>query len=193
MKRCKKCGAVKPMSDFHRDAAANDGRRNECKVCNLAAQTAKRRANPQANRDRVRQWQRANPEKVAARRAAYVASGWRSISNRKSHLKRRFGLTLEQYDEMLRSQGGGCALCGRAPREGKALHVDHDHETGRVRGLLCFTCNNALGDFEDDPVRLREAARYVEAFEPSLEPLIRKRLDELKAMTPAWERAEAGR
>lgn len=189
MKRCRKCGALKPLSDFHRDSAARDGRRNDCKVCNLAAQAAKRRMNPQANRDRVRQWQLANPEKVAARRAAYTASGRRSISNRKSHLKRRFGLTLEQYEKMLRSQGGGCALCNRPPRARSALHVDHDHATGRVRGLLCFTCNNALGDFDDDPVRLREAASYVESFEPPLDPLIRRRVEELKRMRLAKEGA----
>lgn len=179
---------LKPLDEFHRDSAAPDGRRNECKVCNLAAQAAKRRANPQANRDRVRQWQLANPEKVAARRAACTSSGRRSVSNRKSHLKRRFGLTLEQYDEMLKSQGGGCALCKRPPPARSALHVDHDHETGRVRGLLCFTCNNALGDFEDDAVRLREAARYVESYEPSLEPLIRRRVEELKRVRLAGER-----
>ena len=88
---------------------------------------------------------------------------------------------------MLAAQGGVCALCHRPPLAGKTLHVDHDHATGRVRGVLCFTCNNALGDFEDDPGRLRGAASYLESFIPPC-PAVQRRIDELKAMRPAWER-----
>ena len=59
---------------------------------------------------------------------------------------------------MLAAQDGLCAICGTAP----AAHVDHDHETGAVRQLLCFHCNGGLGQFRDDPVVLRAAADYVE-------------------------------
>ena len=61
----------------------------------------------------------------------------------------------------LAEQGGGCAVCGRPPKEGKSLHVDHDHETGYVRGLLCFSCNAALGHFQDDLDRIDAALIYV--------------------------------
>lgn len=61
---------------------------------------------------------------------------------------RKFGITIEQYEEMLVRQDGGCAICGRPPGR-ISLHVDHDHETNRVGGLLCFRCNNSLGDFVD--------------------------------------------
>lgn len=74
---------------------------------------------------------------------------------------RKFGLTMEQYGAMLEAQGGGCFICGRPPREDSSLHVDHDHLTGRVRGILCFCCNNALADLQDDPALLRKAASYV--------------------------------
>ncbi|HEX2274977.1 MAG TPA: endonuclease VII domain-containing protein [Acidimicrobiales bacterium] len=188
MKRCVKCGEMKPLFEFYRMAGMRDGHRNDCKQCNLAYQAAKRHANPQPNRDRARRWQQANPERVAAHAAAYRASGRKRISDRKSYLKRRFGLTIEEDESMLQAQNAVCALCHRPPRAGSALHVDHDHETGRVRGLLCFTCNNALGDFEDDAVRLREAARYVESYEPPLEPLIRRRVEELKRVRLAGER-----
>jgi len=60
---------------------------------------------------------------------------------RKNALKRRYGITPEQYDLMLERQGGGCAICGRLPKPGRRLAVDHDHATKRVRGLLCFQCN----------------------------------------------------
>ena len=74
---------------------------------------------------------------------------------------RKYGMTIEQYDAMLETQGGGCSICGRPPRVDISLHVDHDHSTGRVRGILCFCCNNALADFQDDPELLRKAAGYV--------------------------------
>ena len=74
---------------------------------------------------------------------------------------RKYGMTIEQYDAMLLAQGGGCFICGRPPREDISLHVDHDHSTGKVRGILCFCCNNALADFHEDPEFLKKAASYV--------------------------------
>ncbi len=59
---------------------------------------------------------------------------------------------------MLAAQHGVCAICQTAP----AIHVDHDHRTGQIRGLLCFRCNAALGQLADDPLVLRRAARYLE-------------------------------
>jgi hypothetical protein len=78
--------------------------------------------------------------------------------SRTYHLKRRYGISAEDADAMLEGQGGLCAICRRAP----AAHVDHDHETGAVRALLCFNCNGGLGQFKDDPLILRAAADYVE-------------------------------
>ena len=80
--------------------------------------------------------------------------------SRTYHLKRRYGTTAEGADAMLEAQGGLCAICQVAP----AVHVDHDHATGAVRALLCFTCNGGLGQFRDDPYLLRVAAFYVEGY-----------------------------
>ncbi len=74
------------------------------------------------------------------------------------HLRRRYGITAEEADAMLAAQDGLCAVCRKAP----AAHVDHDHDTGRVRQLLCFDCNGGLGQFKDDPEVMRAAAAYVE-------------------------------
>lgn len=74
------------------------------------------------------------------------------------HLRRRYGITAETADLMFAEQGGLCAIC----QEAAAEHVDHDHETGAVRALLCFNCNGGLGQFRDDPAVLRAAADYVE-------------------------------
>lgn len=85
-------------------------------------------------------------------------------------LRDKFGLTRAQFDELLASQGGGCAICGTKNgmvRRGKELRlvVDHCHTTGRVRGILCNSCNNGLGRFKDDPKLLRRAAEYIESTE----------------------------
>ncbi len=134
-------------------------------------------ADPEPGRERARRWKRENPERDAARQAAYRASGKKRVSNRKSHLKRKFGITLAEYDRLLASQEGGCAICERPPREDSALHVDHEHGTGRIRGLLCFRCNNALGDLDDDHDRLVRALDYLGPVPK--EPAVERRLAEL--------------
>lgn len=75
-------------------------------------------------------------------------------------------MTEAELDELLASQAGVCVICLAAP----AAHVDHDHETGKVRGVLCFNCNSALGKLRDSPDVLRRAIAYVEgnAWKPTL-------------------------
>lgn len=111
-------------------------------------------------------WKKSNPSKD---KAAY-ARGWRRENPRKSRsidLKKMFGITIEQYDEMLRDQGGVCKICGEAERRADGagrytnLSVDHCHSTGRVRGLLCSSCNRGLGFFKDRPDLIDAAAAYL--------------------------------
>ena len=161
MKRCKKCGALKPLDEFYRCAGTRDGHRGDCKPCNLAAKHDRYMANPAKVKAQVKRWQQANAERVNATQRLRRAKPEVKLQARAAHLMRKFGLTLEEYDAMLEAQGGGCFICGRPPREDISLHVDHDHSTGRVRGILCFSCNNALADFQDDPSLLRKAACYV--------------------------------
>lgn len=82
-------------------------------------------------------------------------------AQRNGHYKRKFGITLQDFNEMNERQGGLCAICRRLPGK-RSLHVDHDHITGEVRGLLCYNCNRALGDLREDPVLIRAAIRYLE-------------------------------
>jgi len=77
--------------------------------------------------------------------------------SRTYHLQKRYGITAAEADAMLEAQGGMCAICEVEP----AVHVDHDHVSGRVRGMLCFNCNGGLGNFRDDPLFLYAAAEYV--------------------------------
>ena len=77
---------------------------------------------------------------------------------RESYFRRKYGLSQEDLADHLERQLGVCCICLRRP----AVHVDHDHVTGTVRGVLCFTCNAALGQLQDDPAIMRRAAAYVE-------------------------------
>src|SRR6185312_12520919 len=111
----------------------------------------------------AKDWAVANPDKRDAQRL------------------RKFGLTPVERDRLLAEQGGGCAVCGermsrdKDPRTGKQrrLHVDHCHRTGRVRGLLCASCNLGLGKFQDDPSRLERAAEYLRRTMRTVDRLVR--------------------
>lgn len=88
------------------------------------------------------------PEERAAlvvKQLAYSRTPAGRATQRRSHIKGRYGITSDQYDKMLADQGGTCALC---PNEispyGRRLSIDHDHVTGRVRGILCLRCNNQI-------------------------------------------------
>jgi hypothetical protein len=120
-------------------------------------QLAKRKAWYAKNRDgqlvKMKAYHAANREKILARRKANPRKilAWR--------LGHEYGLSLEAYETMLTSQGGACAICRT---QMKNPHVDHDHQTGNVRGLLCFRCNPAVGLFRDNAVVIRSAAEYLE-------------------------------
>ena len=88
-------------------------------------------------------------------------------SKREYALKDNYGIGLQEYEEMLRQQGGRCAICEaiEADVRGCRLHVDHCHATGAVRGLLCSNCNHGLGKFADLPERLEQAALYLRSHE----------------------------
>jgi hypothetical protein len=81
---------------------------------------------------------------------------------RRQSLKYNFGITLEEYDALFDSQDGKCAIC-LLPPSGRQLAVDHDHKTGKIRGLLCTKCNVALGLLNDDIGRLFLAIEYLKS------------------------------
>lgn len=94
-------------------------------------------------------------------------AGW----NNRSHeyfLKYRYGITLADYETLLESQRGRCAICDTSKPGGNLTKwsVDHCHDSAKVRGLLCAACNMGIGQFGDDPARLRAAADYIERRRP---------------------------
>ena len=93
-----------------------------------------------------------------------------SSSVRSQYLKRQYGLTFEEFDAMLSSQENACAICGtKQPSKNRGrtrrFHVDHCHKTGKVRGLLCKSCNIALGEIEDNIHTLKSMIQYLESHE----------------------------
>ena len=93
-----------------------------------------------------------------ARRA--LCAGCVRTADRHRRLASKYGMTPGDLQALVASQGFACAICHEAPDSGPV--VDHDHATGRVRGALCGRCNVGLGQFAEDPVRLRAAATYLE-------------------------------
>lgn len=93
-------------------------------------------------------------------RVAWAKKNPESVEN--GRLKRRFGISLDEYNDIFSKQEGRCAICGRHQSEFDiAFDVDHDHKTGKVRGLLCRYCNTSLGHFKDDTSILQKAIDYL--------------------------------
>lgn len=117
-----------------------------------------------AYKKRAAEWQREyrqrHPDKIAAQKKRYKESGY----TRDSHLRREYGITLEQFNAQFAKQGGACAVCRTGdPGHKRGWCADHSHVTGKFRGVLCNACNIALGAMKDNPVILKNAAFYLEA------------------------------
>jgi hypothetical protein len=97
------------------------------------------------NARRNREWYRKNPDRI-----------------HNTVLLQKFGITKAAYDALLLAQNGVCAICDKECKSGRRLAVDHCHSTGKVRGLLCIKCNNALGKVDDSPRILRRMIDYLE-------------------------------
>jgi hypothetical protein len=110
----------------------------------------------------MREWREKNREKHNAyARAAYARNRDKpehKAARDRWHMVSKYGITPDDYDNMLEEQSWGCAICGRPPGE-RRLHIDHCHKTGKVRGLLCTRCNTCLAWFEDHKDK---AADYID-------------------------------
>lgn len=139
--KCSVCGIEKPNSDFYKTKRKelNRGRfyTSHCKLCN----------------------------------SKYRKDGYSSSDKRRKYMvKRDFGLEWETYQNMFEKQGGCCAICGipeSSLKHGKTkrLSVDHDHQTGDVRGLLCYKCNTAIGMLSDSIDLVEKSLNYLKKYE----------------------------
>lgn len=104
-------------------------------------------------------WYQANLEYARERARSYRAQHLEAELARS--LRRSFGLSVDQYSDMMAAQNGVCAICGGKNKHGRRLFVDHDHKTGEIRALLCRNCNNALGMVDDQVGILEKMIHYL--------------------------------
>lgn len=136
---CTRCKIAKLPNQFYKRATSSNGIDSQCKDCERAV---------------FSNWQKQNPERLIRK-------------DQRHRLRLKYGLSLVEYDRLLAQQNHLCAICLRPERRlnrtGKpmSLSVDHDHVTGRIRGLLCKACNSAIGLFEDDGAIAERAALYL--------------------------------
>ena len=145
-KKCKKCGET----DFYKSGG--------CKNCVKARNNKYRAEHPEEARARHKKYHAEHREEHCAYNKKHYAEHREEA--RAIALMRNYGITIEEYDNMFAAQNGICAICGK-PQNGKRLFVDHNHETDKVRGLLCQNCNIALGHMGDDAQLLIKAIDYL--------------------------------
>nr|WP_243879052.1 endonuclease VII domain-containing protein [Streptomyces sp. KS 21] len=171
VKRCARCGGCKPHREFAPRRANLDGLQRHCRDCGAESHSKRAAAMGRQPRLTVQEGHKhclgcgeVKPHSEWHRNGSAVdglatrCKACRVVDGRVGHLKRAYGITEAERDEMVAAQGGLCCICLKAP----AVHVDHCHETGRVRGVLCFNCNSAIGKLGDDPDILRRAISYLE-------------------------------
>mgnify|MGYP001264807357 CR=1 FL=1 len=168
MKRCTKCGIEKEVIQFGLDKSRPDGLRVWCRVCtNFANREYYKTPGVKL---RMRAYQRSLRYKTAKRIqaiAAYRANPTIRSQRKGKDLSRKYGITAEEYARMEKMQNGVCAICGKPEtirhQNGAVcqLSVDHDHDTGRIRGLLCKKCNQGLGYFMESCLVLENAIHYL--------------------------------
>lgn len=177
MKQCPDCQVEKPVTEFGLNKSRPDGLQHYCRPCYAARSKSSYEARRRAAGKRVRadvvvpegmkycnDCENVQPvddfrenRHLKTGRSPYCRT-CHAKRDAAHHLRKHYGLTPEEFEALVAAQRGSCAICETRP----AVHVDHDHLTGSVRGVLCFPCNVALGHLKDDPLLFRKASAYLE-------------------------------
>lgn len=146
---CTKCKEPKPEAAFGKSKDKRNGFLSWCRKCSAKSSSAWQKRNLKEAYQQIREAKLRKPELYKA-------------SSRRGYLRRTYGLTEAQYSKMVEKQKGLCGICEKKSK--RRLHVDHCHQTGIIRGLLCLQCNTALGKFQESPVVLSLAIIYLNTF-----------------------------
>lgn len=168
LKTCTGCKVEKSLDCFTKRKSGADGINSKCRECTSAANRAAYALNAEKRRNRMAEFRKSNPDAV---------KNWRKIANvRRANkqsidsLFRLYGVTKEQYNEILERQNGKCAICLSESSNQinmTRLVLDHCHDTGKPRGLLCNRCNTGLGMFRDRVETVLKAVDYLRSFASS--------------------------
>ena len=165
MKICTKCNKKQELSEYTKDEIQKSGLRPSCRSCDKLRfdPISKKKYNQRYYQENKDKYARVTEEQKQKQREScrrYMKNN--SVTMRNSYLKRSYGITADEYNDMFIMQGGRCAICGMHQCEFKRrLGVDHDHETGVNRGLLCHKCNTAIGSLGDNIKLLQNAIKYL--------------------------------
>lgn len=177
-KTCGACGRTLPKTEFHKNKRRKDGHEPRCKMCRRRVKYVDLEVEKGVTKrctvcgivQPLNGFYKLNrkPEGEAkyhskckpCDRQKRKEYGYKTDSVLNRTLIDKYGITLVQYHELLKEQGGKCKICGKEPKK-RRLAVDHCHENGHVRGLLCGHCNTALGGFRDKPGNLVRAYCYL--------------------------------
>ena len=162
-KRCSACHKIFPTTAnyFHRNKNKKDGLQGQCKTCKSIVDAAYRLT--PGRKTSLRNYGTSEKGKSAAKRYAQSPKG--VLAAREKKYKNRYGMVIKEFNLMFDAQKGCCFICGiHQSKLNQRLHIDHDHETGQIRKLLCLNCNRGLGYFKDSTKSLYKAIAYLKKY-----------------------------
>lgn len=152
MKTCIRCLETKSLDQFYPAKTSRDKLQSTCKKCDLQKTAERQKANPEACRAKTKRWQIKNFALIKQKRKLI----------KDSLMCAKYQITQEYRNQLLEKQSGLCAICRVvAHTSRKPLHIDHDHVTGKVRGLLCHSCNVGIGFLKENTEILENAKQYL--------------------------------
>lgn len=138
-----------------------DNRTKRCSICYKKWREETKEQRKKEFREYQKKWYEENKPRILVK--ALERSKNLPFAKRKDYIIRsKYGIGIEEYNSMLEKCDNQCQVCGKPHSEEKPLHIDHDHKTGKVRGLLCNSCNYGLGFFKDDIEIMKKATKYLE-------------------------------
>ena len=178
-KQCLKCNKIKPISEYYRDKTKKDGYKNHCKACDKLYQSTKRKKYMASTIGTKicglcgveKQVSEFNKYKSLSDGRSWWCKDCAHKNWKKKMYKSKYGISYDDYLNIYKRQNGKCAICGMTEKDnGKDLALDHCHNTGIVRGLLCWSCNLMLGYAKDNAYILNNAILYLKDVENYIVP-----------------------